>query len=414
VGSITLERLSKVYPDGTRALSELDLEVAEGELVVFVGPSGCGKTTALRMIAGLEEITSGTVKVGDRVVNTLPPKNRDMAMVFQNYALYPHMNVYDNMAFGLKMHGVDKTETERRVRDAAQFLGLTEVLKKRPRHLSGGQRQRVAMGRAVVREPAAFLMDEPLSNLDAKLRVQMRAEIARIQRDLGVTTIYVTHDQSEAMTLGHRVCVLRQGLLQQVDRPQVLYDRPANLFVASFIGSPAMNLVEAELVDDSDGLAAVFGPHRVRIGETALAVRPGLRAYAGRKLAFGIRPEDLEDAAVVPSGHAAERIVVEVDIKEDMGAEVFLHFAVDAPPVKTEELAEVVGAEALEAATEQTRHHGTPFIARVDRSSRAREGADVVLTVDTRHLHFFDLETGEAILGTESVGERAPAAAARA
>src|SRR5918911_2458986 len=245
MADIRLERLTKVYDDGTRAVRELDLEVADGEFVVFVGPSGCGKTSALRMIAGLESITSGVIRVGGKVVNDLPPKNRDMAMVFQNYALYPHMNVYDNMAFGLKMRGLPKDEIRRRVTDAARVLGLTEVLRKRPRHLSGGQRQRVAMGRAIVREPQAFLMDEPLSNLDAKLRVQMRAEIARIQRDLEVTTIYVTHDQSEAMTLGDRVAVLRHGVLQQFDRPQALYERPVNLFVAGFVGSPGMNLVQA-------------------------------------------------------------------------------------------------------------------------------------------------------------------------
>jgi multiple sugar transport system ATP-binding protein len=281
VAGIQLEQLSKVYADGTRAVTDLDLDVADGEFVVFVGPSGCGKTSALRMIAGLEEVSSGTIRVGDTVVNDLPPKNRDMAMVFQNYALYPHMNVYDNMGFGLKMRGVGKDEVNRRVTDAARVLGLTEVLKKRPRHLSGGQRQRVAMGRAIVREPEAFLMDEPLSNLDAKLRVQMRAEIARIQRDLQVTTIYVTHDQSEAMTLGDRVCVMRHGLLQQVERPQVLYDRPANLFVASFIGSPSMNLVEAEL---GDGVVR-FGPHSLRLDETVAAARPALRRYAGRPVA---------------------------------------------------------------------------------------------------------------------------------
>src|SRR5712692_3729348 len=247
VAAIELDRLTKVYADGTRAVQELALEIDDGEFVVFVGPSGCGKTSALRMIAGLEDISGGSVRVGGEVVNHLPPRARDMAMIFQNYALYPHMNVYDNMAFGLKMRGLDRREIRRRVESAAEILGLAEVLTKRPRHLSGGQRQRVAMGRAIVREPQAFLMDEPLSNLDAKLRVQMRAEIARIQRDLQVTTIYVTHDQSEAMTLGDRVCVLRNGVLQQVDRPQTVYERPANLFVAGFIGSPAMNLVEAEL-----------------------------------------------------------------------------------------------------------------------------------------------------------------------
>jgi multiple sugar transport system ATP-binding protein len=408
VAGIELERLTKVYADGTRAVAELDLSIADGELVVFVGPSGCGKTSALRMIAGLEDITSGTVKVGDRVVNDLPPKARDMAMIFQNYALYPHMNVYENMAFGLKMRGIDKGEIERRVGSAAQVLGLSEVLKKRPRHLSGGQRQRVAMGRAIVREPQAFLMDEPLSNLDAKLRVQMRAEIARIQRDLAVTTIYVTHDQSEAMTLGDRVCVMRHGLLQQVDRPQVLYDRPANLFVASFIGSPAMNVVEATV----EGGTVRFGPHTLAIDDAVVAARPGLGAYEGRKIALGVRPEDLEDAAVATGAPEGRRLAVTVEIKEDMGSEVFLHFAVDAPPVRAEELAEVVGAEAIAAAEAQTHHHGNAWIARVDRSTGAREGDRIELAVDTRRLHFFDLESGEAIYGEPARPEPAVAGSA--
>ena len=405
MAAISLDHLTKVYPDGTRAVAELDLEIADGELVVFVGPSGCGKTSALRMIAGLEVITGGTVRVGDEVVNDLPPKARDMAMVFQNYALYPHMNVYDNMGFGLKMRGLPKSEIKRRVTDAAAILGLTEVLAKRPRHLSGGQRQRVAMGRAIVREPKAFLMDEPLSNLDAKLRVQMRAEIARIQRDLGVTTIYVTHDQSEAMTLGDRVCVMRHGFLQQVDRPQVLYDRPANLFVASFIGSPAMNLVEAEV---GDGVVT-FGPHTIRVDESVLGARPGLSRYAGRTVALGIRPEDLEDTAFAPDASSDSRLTVTVDIKEDMGSEVILHFAVDAIPVKTEAVAEVVTAEAIEAGVAQTHQRGTPFVARVERGTQAREGGRVELVVDTRRLHFIDLESGEGIYG--EVAAPAPVAA---
>jgi multiple sugar transport system ATP-binding protein len=382
MAAIELERLTKVYPDGTRAVDDLELEVADGEFVVFVGPSGCGKTSALRMIAGLEDITSGVVRVGGEVVNDLPPKARDMAMVFQNYALYPHMNVYDNMGFGLKMRGIDKAEIRRRVEHAAKILGLSEVLAKRPRHLSGGQRQRVAMGRAIVREPQAFLMDEPLSNLDAKLRVQMRAEIARIQRDLGVTTIYVTHDQSEAMTLGDRVCVMRGGLLQQVDRPQVLYDRPANLFVAGFIGSPSMNLVEAEV---GDGVVA-FGPHSLPVPD-----RPELRALAGRRVALGIRPEDIRG-----EGGGAP-LEVTVDIKEDMGAEVYLHFAVDAPTVTSEQMRDVLGEEALEAAEEQTHHHGSPFVARVERGTPAREGERTTLRVDTSRLHVFDLETGASL-----------------
>ena len=394
VAAIELDQLTKVYSDGTRAVRELDLEVADGEFVVFVGPSGCGKTTALRMIAGLEDVTSGTVKVGGKVVNDLPPKARDMAMIFQNYALYPHMNAYDNMAFGLKMRGLDGKEIRRRVESAAEILGLTDVLAKRPRHLSGGQRQRVAMGRAIVREPEAFLMDEPLSNLDAKMRVQVRAEIARIQRDLEVTTIYVTHDQSEAMTLGDRVCVMRGGLLQQVDRPQVLYDHPANLFVAGFIGSPAMNLVEAELAERNGGLVARFGPHELGVPAELVAARPALlRDYSGRRVALGIRPEDIEDAP----GSEATRLAVAVDIREDMGSEVFLHFAVDAPPVKAEELRELVGDEAVEAAEVQTHHHGSPFIAKVARGTAAREGERAELTVNTRLLHFFDLETGSGI-----------------
>jgi multiple sugar transport system ATP-binding protein len=396
VAGIELDRLTKVYADGTRAVQELSLEIEDGEFVVFVGPSGCGKTSALRMVAGLEDITSGVVRVGGEVVNDLPPKARDMAMIFQNYALYPHMNVYDNMGFGLKMRGVDRAEIRRRVEDAARILGLSDVLKKRPRHLSGGQRQRVAMGRAIVREPQAFLMDEPLSNLDAKLRVQMRAEIARIQRTLKVTTIYVTHDQSEAMTLGDRVCVMRSGLLQQVDLPQVLYDRPANLFVAGFIGSPAMNLVEAGLAESGGDLVATFGPHELSVPDAVASQRPELRRYLGKKVGLGIRPEDLADArgGEAPPGRHIE---VTLDIKEDMGHEIFLHFAVEAPSVKADELKEIMGGEALEAAEEQTGHHGSPFIARVERGTAAREGEQARIVVDTSRLHFFDLETGAGI-----------------
>jgi multiple sugar transport system ATP-binding protein len=382
MASVTLSDVDKVYPNGLHAVHSLDLQIDDGQFMVLVGPSGCGKTTALRMVAGLEEISGGTISIGGETVNGLHPRDRDIAMVFQNYALYTHMDVYVNMGFGLKMRGVDKEEIRRRVEDAARILGLSEVLKKRPRHLSGGQRQRVAMGRAIVREPQAFLMDEPLSNLDAKLRVQMRAEIARIQRDLGVTTIYVTHDQSEAMTLGDRVCVMRGGHLQQVDRPQVLYDAPANLFVAGFIGSPAMNLVEAEV---ADGVAR-FGPH-------TLPVPPSVDVRG--RVALGIRPEDIRTA-----GDGAP-VDVTVDIKEDMGAEVYLHFAVDAPPVKAEELREIIGDEALEAADEQTHHHGSPFIARVERGTSAREGEMTRLYVDTSRLHFFDVRTGESLSARE-------------
>ena len=384
VAGIALESVSKVYPDGTRAVQDLSLEIDDGELVVFVGPSGCGKTSALRMIAGLEEITGGTIRIGDTEVNDLPPKDRDVAMVFQNYALYPHMSSFANMAFALKMRGLQKSEIDRRVRKAAHVLGLEDVLDKKPRTLSGGQRQRVAMGRAIVREPQAFLMDEPLSNLDAKLRVQMRAEIARIQRDLAVTTIYVTHDQSEAMTLGDRVAVMRKGELQQLDSPQILYRAPVNLFVAGFIGSPAMNLVVADVAGDT-----------VRFGAHSLPAtgRPALARYDGRKVALGIRPEDLEDASLSAPDPPAT-LAVTVDLREDMGSEIYLHFAVDAPPVVTAEV-----REALEdaAALEQPAVEGTPFVARVGRESTAREGDRIEIAVDTRMLHFFDLETGNAI-----------------
>ncbi|MGH3007510.1 MAG: ABC transporter ATP-binding protein [Gaiellaceae bacterium] len=397
MAQIELENLTKVYPDGTRAVSDLELEIEDGEFVVLVGPSGCGKTTALRMVAGLEDITEGRVRIGERIVNDLPPKDRDIAMVFQNYALYPHMSSYDNMAFGLKMRGEGKGVIRRRVDGAAELLGLSGTLEKKPRTLSGGQRQRVAMGRSIVREPQAFLMDEPLSNLDAKLRVQMRAEISRLQRDLGVTTIYVTHDQVEAMTMGDRVAVMQHGVLQQVERPQVLYDRPANLFVAGFIGSPAMNMVEAEVERANGELAVQLGADRLVFGDEVVETHPDLGRHVGRTIVVGIRPEDLEDAAVAGGGSKGRTISADVDIREDMGSEVFLHFAVDAPPVRTPEVLEAVGAEAVEATEEENARRRTPFIARVDRTTRAQEGGRVDLVVDTRHLHFFDPDTGAGI-----------------
>ncbi|HEV3479662.1 MAG TPA: sn-glycerol-3-phosphate ABC transporter ATP-binding protein UgpC, partial [Gaiellaceae bacterium] len=397
VAQIELEQLTKVYPDGTRAVNELDLQIHDGEFAVLVGPSGCGKTTALRMVAGLEQITSGEVRIGGRVVNDLPPKNRDVAMVFQNYALYPHMSAYKNMAFGLKLRDVEKREIERRVKDAARILGLGEVLGKRPRTLSGGQRQRVAMGRAIVREPQAFLMDEPLSNLDAKLRVEMRAEIARIQRDLEVTTIYVTHDQVEALTLGDRVAVMRDGVLQQFDAPQRLYDEPVNLFVAEFIGSPAMNLVGADLVRSNGGYEARFGEHRLRVDESALEARPALSGFHGKRLILGIRPEDLEDAATVDGAPEDRRISAVVDIREDMGSEVFVHFGVGAPPVRGKDVEAAVGTEAVEATAEQARRQGSLFVARLGRGLAAREGDRLELVVTPERLHFFDPETGRGI-----------------
>jgi multiple sugar transport system ATP-binding protein len=368
--------------------------------MVFVGPSGCGKTTALRMVAGLEDITGGTVRIGDRVVNGVPPKDRDIAMVFQNYALYPHMTVYDNMAFALKLRKVDRGEVDRRVREAADILGLGGLLDKRPRHLSGGQRQRVAMGRAIVREPQAFLMDEPLSNLDAKLRVQTRAEVARIQRELRVTTIYVTHDQTEAMTLGERVAVIRKGRLQQVAPPQTLYNQPANLFVAGFIGSPAMNMVEAELIR-SDGVVSVeFAGGRLAVDEETITARPALRRYENRKVIVGIRPEDLEDASLVTEAPIDRRMNTTVDLVEALGSEVLAHFTVAAPPVITEdtkELAADVGTDALTTLEDRARAATSVFVARLSPGTLAREGERVELFVNTRQFHFFDPETGLGI-----------------
>jgi multiple sugar transport system ATP-binding protein len=405
VAEITLERLTKVYPDGTEAVTSLDLEVGDGEFVVFVGPSGCGKTTALRMVAGLETITSGTVRIEGRVVNDLPPKDRDIAMVFQNYALYPHMNAHRNMGFALKMRGLPKDEVDRRVREAARILGLEDSLEKKPRTLSGGQRQRVAMGRAIVRQPQAFLMDEPLSNLDAKLRVEMRAEISRIQRDLAVTTVYVTHDQVEAMTMGDRVVVMRNGLLQQVDKPQVLYERPRNLFVAEFIGSPAMNLVVAELARTDGDVWVRFGEHRLRLDPATLDARPALADYEGREVVVGIRPEDMEDAAILRETYPDRRLSVLCDIREDMGSEVYAHFNVAAQPVTTKEVVEALVVEDLEdeearLAAERARGAGVTFVARLERQTRAHERRPLEIEVDVTRLHFFDPETG---LG---VGER--------
>jgi multiple sugar transport system ATP-binding protein len=392
VTAIKLEELTKVYPDGTKAVDSLDLEIGDGEFVVLVGPSGCGKTSALRMVAGLEDISAGRVLIGDRVVNRLPPKDRDVAMIFQNYALYPHMSAGANMGFALRMRKVPKMKIRERVGSTAATLGLRDVLQKRPRTLSGGQRQRVAMGRAIVREPRAFLMDEPLSNLDAKLRVEMRAEIARLQRDLGVTTIYVTHDQTEAMTLGDRVAVMRDGVLQQLDAPHRLYQHPANLFVAEFIGSPAMNLVGVDL-ERSDGEIVA------RFGENWLAVdgSPALEPLVGRRVILGIRPEHIEDASLAPEAPDGRRIGAVVDIREDLGSDIYVHFAVGGPPVRGEDVKAAVGEDAVQATEAHTKEKGNLWVARVGLTSRAREGEPVDLVVDTSHLRFFDPETGSGV-----------------
>jgi multiple sugar transport system ATP-binding protein len=402
VAEITLESLTKIYPDGTKAVSDLALDVASGEFVVFVGPSGCGKTTALRMVAGLETITSGEVRLDGQVINDLPPKDRDIAMVFQNYALYPHMNAAKNMGFPLKMRGLPSGEIETRVKEAARILGLEDSLHKKPRTLSGGQRQRVAMGRAIVRNPQAFLMDEPLSNLDAKLRVEMRAEISRLQRDLGVTTIYVTHDQTEAMTMGDRVAVMRSGLLQQIAVPKELYERPRNLFVAEFIGSPAMNLVMARVERANGDLWAAFGPHRLRLEPLTLERHPGIAGYEGRDVVLGIRPEDMEDAAVVRETHPDRVISVVCDIREDMGSEVYVHFNVRGDAVTTREVVEALVVEHAEdeearIAAGRARGDGVTFVARLERASEARERQPLDVEVDVTRLHFFDPETGVGV-----------------
>jgi multiple sugar transport system ATP-binding protein len=395
MAGVTFDDVSKIYADGTRAVDDMDLEIEDGEFMVLVGPSGCGKTTALRMVAGLEEISEGVVKIGDRVVNHVPSKDRDIAMVFQSYALYPHLSVYENIAFGLKLKKVPKDEIDARVQDAARVLGLENFLKRKPRALSGGQRQRVAMGRAIVRQPQAFLMDEPLSNLDAKLRVQMRAEIAKLQTDLGVTTLYVTHDQVEAMTMGDRVAVMRKGELQQVAAPQDLYDRPVNLFVGGFIGSPAMNMLRATLERSNGTLTAVAGSQRIELGEETLSQRPALKAYEGREVVLGIRPEDLEDAAIAPDSPGHQRLRGEVRLREALGAELMVHCSTDATPALTEDVRELqrdVGAEDLPIEGE-----GAMIVGRFGPRSRVREGETVEVAIDTRMLHFFDPDTGLGI-----------------
>jgi len=406
MAEIVLRDVTKVFADGTEAVHSIELDIPDGTLIVLVGPSGCGKTTVLRMVAGLEDLTGGEIRIGNRVVNEVPPGDRDVAMVFQNYALYPHMTVYQNMALSLRIRKVKRDEMARRVKEAARILDLEDLLAKRPRELSGGQRQRVAMGRAIVREPQAFLMDEPLSNLDAKLRVQMRGEILRIQQALKVTTIYVTHDQTEAMTLGDLVAVIKKGVLQQVASPQELYARPTNLFVAGFIGSPAMNLVEATLSGDHAATYVEFATYRLRVPEEVVAARPALASFRGRRVLLGVRPEDLEDAAHVATSDPDSRITVSVDLVEGMGSDVYLHFTVDAPPVLTEdtkELASDIGAEALDELTEQASERRSSFVARVSPETSARAGERRELVVATHKLYFFDPATGASIEGDREV-----------
>jgi multiple sugar transport system ATP-binding protein len=396
MAGVSFEGVGKVYPDGTRAVDGLDLDIRDGEFMVLVGPSGCGKTTALRMVAGLEEISEGAIRIGGQVVNDADPGDRDIAMVFQNYALYPHMSVRDNIGFGLRMRKMSRSDRNAKVDAIARVLGLEDLLERRPRQLSGGQRQRVAMGRAVVREPKAFLMDEPLSNLDARLRVEMRAEIARIQREVKATTIYVTHDQVEAMTMGDRVAVMRKGRLQQVEDPQALFDAPVNLFVASFIGSPQMNLLQATVERDGDGLALLLGDQRVALPGEVTAARPALASYAGRAVAVGIRPE----YTAAPSAGDVVRLAGSLLLSEPLGAESLVHVELPVSPVNTEEVLEVARdadpafAKELREAAATAR---STFLARFAGSHRGRPGERIEVAVDARKLYFFDLEHGAAI-----------------
>ena len=389
MAKIVLDGVTKVFGNDVIAVNDVSLEIGDGEFMVLVGPSGCGKSTILRILAGLEEVTAGSIRIDDRDVTDLPPKDRDIAMVFQNYALYPHMSVEQNLAFGLKIRKTPRDEQHSRVEHVAKILGLDPLMKRRPAELSGGQRQRVAMGRAMVREPVAFLMDEPLSNLDAKLRVQMRAQLSRLHERLGTTTVFVTHDQVEAMTLGHRVAVLKDGLLQQVDTPQNLYNHPTNLFVAAFIGSPPMNLVEAAVKDGT----VSFGGIQLPLDSAA-----GLREYEGRSVILGIRPSDLEDCDVWRNENLPT-IQVVAEVTEELGSEVNVIFPVDAPPVRTE--------DTIAAADVETEQDSIPliadtvdqarFFARVDARSKVRPGGQVRLSVDPARFHFFDPATGRAI-----------------
>ena len=385
MSDVSLEKVNKVYENGFHAVHDMSLDIADGEFMVLVGPSGCGKTTALRMVAGLEDITSGILRIGGKAVNDETPKERDIAMVFQNYALYPHMTVAQNIGFALKLRKLPKAELDAKVKEAADILGLTDWLDRKPGQLSGGQRQRVAMGRAIVRQPSVFLMDEPLSNLDAKLRVQMRAEVARIQRHLNVSTIYVTHDQIEAMTMGDRVTVMRDGRLQQVDTPQHLYDNPDNIFVAAFIGSPAMNLYDATVGEGARSLK--LGSQEIDLPEAVVLKRPALRGYAGKDVVVGLRPEHLP----AESDHAAgPKLVGEVDLVEALGSELVVHFTIDANRVLAE------GAVDKDEAAAVKKGEG---VARVAAKTPVKPGDRLTFAVSIEDMQFFDTQTGLAIRG---------------
>ncbi|MEN8041081.1 MAG: sn-glycerol-3-phosphate ABC transporter ATP-binding protein UgpC [Actinomycetota bacterium] len=399
MASITLEDIGKIYPDGTRAVGQVDLEIRDGEFLVLVGPSGCGKSTVLRMIAGLEDITEGKMNIGDKLVNDVPPKDRDIAMVFQNYALYPHMSVRDNMAFGLKLRKMPKDEIDRRVNEAAEILEITEFLDRKPKALSGGQRQRVAMGRAIVREPKAFLMDEPLSNLDAKLRVQMRTSLGLLHQRLETTTVYVTHDQVEAMTLGHRVAVLRPVSekrpfnLQQVAPPTELFNNPVNLFVAGFIGSPAMNMIYGRLSREGEQMKVQIADHKLTVDQAAIDAHPGIENRLGDELVVGIRPSAFEDSRI--AGEQPDRTMrVKTDVNEHLGSESYVHFHIDSPPVITPDIEELLADSGQDAESLGDR---TKFTGRVSSDAYVADGDEINLVVDTAKLHFFDIESGDKI-----------------
>ena len=395
MGEIELEDVTKVYRGGVEAVSSLDLDVPDGSFFVLVGPSGCGKTTVLRMVAGLEEVTKGTIRIGGRDVTDDSPRDRDVAMVFQNYALYPHMTAYENIAFGLRTRRAKKDDVDRMVRQAARILEIDNVLDKRPRSLSGGQRQRVALGRAIVRQPQVFLMDEPLSNIDAKLRAGMRGELIRIQRAVGVTTLYVTHDQVEAMTLGDHVAVMRDGVLQQVGRPSELYDEPANLFVAGFIGTPPMNLVEATLTRDDGVPTLAFGTHRLGIDDRVFERHQRLRVYEGLPVVVGIRPDDLEHAALAPTAPADARMAANVERVDTIGRDLHVHFDIGAPVVDVPDAGD--GDFGADDDGPAFALGANRFVARIDERTPVREGDRVELVVNTARLHVFDPVSGEAI-----------------
>ena len=390
MGAINITDVGKIYPNGTRALENVNIEIHDGEFVVLVGPSGCGKTTLLRMVAGLEDITEGEISIADKVVNEVAPKDRDIAMVFQNYALYPHMSVYDNMAFSLKLRKLPKDEIDAKVKEAAKTLEIDELLDRKPKALSGGQRQRVAMGRAIVRSPQAFLMDEPLSNLDAKLRVQMRAELGELHSQLETTTLYVTHDQVGAMTMGDRVAVIRKGVLQQIDTPREIYLYPKNIFVAGFIGSPAMNFVYATIDVSEKETKLTFGDSNIVSSDAPKS----LSDFNGKEIVLGIRPEAFEDSVYANDKEFTEQININVSLLEQLGSDTYIHFYKDIPPVQTKAIEEILADEGEDISALGTE---TKFIARINPNATIEEGQNINLAIDPSKLHYFDPETGLAI-----------------